>query len=407
MNRTRLMTSALIAALALAAGPALADDLFTATVTSNGVTSTASYNTAKQVLDQFKNGQLNQLIPSYTSTSIADGVVNFRGLTMQADYASAGTTLRFQVPSIGIDQSFTGTTRDISQRMLVDYLKKSGAYGSIMRALAASSPVDPVAGNPSSLQSRMVAQGFDCAFATNPGASGSAGRSANSASVGLAYGHFSQSNTSVNSYTLPLGYSFALAGDSGYRLAVDLPITYLDTEGAQTGAVSLGIGLTIPLTAHWSITPRISAGATGSLDLASAAALGSGSVTSAYRMDIAGYGVVVGNMLGYSKSIDIRFGDYSFDPKLHETFTKNGLMVAIPTAKFGFDVPLLPQSELQMFVTDTRFFGTKLYEDNFQEIGASIGSSKYVYFGQDLRIGVTYIHGAHSHGVLGNLGFHF
>lgn len=387
--------------------PARAGDLFTVTVTSNGETNTAGFNTAVQVVDQFKQGELTQLVPGYTSTSIATGVVNYRGLTVNAGFLSNSTTLTFQVPSAGINQTFTGATRDDSATDLLDWLKTGGHYDDIMHELVAVSPSDPVAGNPNSLQSRMVADSFSSAFATAPSATAPAGPAPNSVAVGLEYGHFTGTNANADAITLPLGYAFNVGPDDRYRLSIDLPLTYVNTQGAQTGAASLGIGLTVPITDNWSLTPRISAGATGSVDLGAVAALAAGSVTSAYKFLFDGYGFVIGDMLGYSSSLNLQFGQYSFNPNIENGFTKNGVMLAIPTSKFGFQIPHLPDSDMQVFVTDTRFWGSKLYENNYQEIGFSVGSSQLEVLGNDLRLGVSYIHAPKSNGITANFGFTF
>jgi hypothetical protein len=396
----------------LSAAAAHAGDLYEVNLTSDGSNVSRGFNTANQAIDQFKNGGLANVLPSYTDTSIASGVVNFQGLTVLAAYNSTGTTLNFQVPSLGINQSFTGATRDDSQHMLLDYLEKGNEFGNIMKALVATSPVDPIAGNPTSLQTSMVDQGFDSAFNAPIGGSGqTVGQSA----LGIEYGHFTDADTSTNSYTVPLGHSFVLGPQgSGYSLNVDAPLTYQNTQGAQTGAASLGLGLTIPVTPNWYVTPRIAGGVTGSLDLAAAAALVSGSVTSSYRFIYRGYGFIIGNMIGYSHSLDVSVSSYSANPNIENTFTKDGVMVDIPTSKLGFEVPYLHGSSLQLFVTDTAFIGgTKLYENNFQEVGFNIGSSQTHVFGHQLpfhrtiRLGLTYLHAAHSTGLMANFGFTF
>ncbi len=418
MISTRFRAAAIACGLiAVTAGQAMAADLFTVTVTSNGVTDTAGFNSAQDAINQFKNGQLSALIPTYTSTSIASGAVDYRGLTVMASFPTTGTTLRFQVPAAGIDQTFTGTTRDSSQQLLVDYLKKSNAYGTIMHALAAASPVDPVAGNPSSLQSNLVSQGFGAAFSTTPnganfGATGQRTSSSNLIGAGLSYGHFTGSTYSSDAYTIPLSYAFGVGKNDDYRVQIDLPLTYLNTQGAQSGAVSLGVGVTVPVTENWSLTPRVSAGATGSISLASAAALYALSVTSAYRFSHNDYDFVIGNMLGYSHSINVTLGSYSVDPHLSNVFTKNGAMVAIPFSKMGTDIGFLPGGDLQLFLTDTYFTGSKLYENNIIEAGFSVGSSRLQVIGHDVRIGLTYLHGTgdsghSSNGLIGNLGFKF
>ena len=396
--------------MAAAAWPtaSFAGDLFTVSVTSSGSSATVGFNTAQQALDQLKSGNLNAILPAYTTSSIANGTIDYRGLQILASYPTAGTRLVFQVPSIGINQSFVGGTRDQSQQQLVDFLKKNGIYGKIMKQLAAVSPVDPVAGNPSSLMSQMVGNDFGAAFATTPSVGNitSASGRANTIGVGLAYGHFSQSSTSVDSMTLPLSYNVNL--DSGYTIHFDLPITYVDTNGAKSGAAAFGVGVTIPVTANWTLTPRISAGAVGSLDLAAAAVLTAGSVTSAYRMPIPGdMSVTIGNMAGFAHSIDVTVGSYSVNPNINNGFIKNGAMLAVPAGKFGITGGYLEGTEFQFFLTDTRFFGTKLYEDNHQELGFSFGSPTQTFFGKSLRAGLTYVHAQHSNGVIANLGWRF
>jgi hypothetical protein len=416
----RLAGPATVAALSVTVVtlPAYGADLFTVTVTSNGQTGTAGFNSAEQAIDEFKNGELTTLLPSYTTSSIASGTIDYRGLLVTASYPTSGTTLHFQVPSLGIDQTFTGSDRNASQQDLLNYLKTGNEYGNIEHALAAVSPADPVAGNPGSLQSTMSISGFNAAFSTAPGSTGTSvstshaagaapGGQPNAIGIGAEFGHFTESNTNINAITIPLSYNFGVGADDKYRIGIELPLTYIDTQGAKSGAASLGLDLTVPVTKYFSLTPRVAAGVTGSLDLASAAALWSSSVTSAFHFGYNGYGFVIGDMLGYSKSLNVSIGSYSVDPRIGDAFTKNGAMIAIPTEKFGLEIPFLPQSDLQLFVTDTRFWGTKLYEMSLQEVGFSFGSSALQVIGQDIRVGATYVHGQHSNGFIANFGFAF
>lgn len=415
MLKFRFALAAASALCACQSLPAHAADLFQVTVTSNGVTEKAGFKSALDAIDQFKSGALNRLIPVYTDTSVASGTINYRGLAVSASYPTNGTALRFQVPLAGIDKTFTGTTRNDSQQKLIDYLKKSNAYGSVMHALAASSPVDPLAGNPASLQTALVNQGFNAsAFATTPGASLRTGtQSSSRVGLGLNYGQVSGANFNTDAYTVPLSYGFNL-GDANrpYRIQIDLPLTYLNTQGAQTGAASLGLGVTVPVAENLSVTPRVAVGATGSVDLASAAAMYAVSVTTAYRINWNDYALILGSMLGYSHSIGISIGSFSVDPKLSNPFTKNGVSVVVPLSKLGLESSLLPNGDLQLFGADTYFTGSKIYENNVIEVGFSVGSSRFQVFGQGFRVGLSYVHGsgpdgAHSNGFTGNLGFTF
>jgi hypothetical protein len=265
--------------------------------------------------------------------------------------------------------------------------------------------VEPLAGNPTSLMSQMVAQGFGSAFSTSTAASNLTTR--NRIGVGLNYGHFSQSNLAVDAITLPLSYAIQFEADPRYRLVFDLPLTYVNVQGASSAAASFGVALTIPVTDAWSLTPRIAYGVTGSLDLASAGSLVTGSVTSAYRIQAGDFGIVIGNMIGQANSLPVSFGTFSVDPRLTNSYVKNGVMLAIPSSRLGIGQGMLAETELQLFVTDTRFWGSKLYEDNMQEVGLSFGTTRASPVGEHLKVGVSYLHGRRSNGFTLNFGFRF
>ena len=81
------------------------------------------------------------------------------------------------------------------------------------------------------------------------------------------------------------------------------------------------------------------------------------------------YQLSMGNMAGYYLTLPVRLGDYSVDYNLKNTIVRNGLLFSMP----------LPRSlwgrefSVDLYLTDTRFFGDALYSDNFQEIGISLG----------------------------------
>jgi hypothetical protein len=119
----RPLAAALAAVSLCAAIPqaARAADVFGVTVTvaptgfSAGGTATRGFSSAEDALNQFRTGQLQALIPSYTNTSVATGTVNFRGLPVTASYLTTGTSLSFRVPAAGVNEVFTGATRNASQ----------------------------------------------------------------------------------------------------------------------------------------------------------------------------------------------------------------------------------------------------------------------------------------------------
>ncbi len=388
--------------LAAMAGAHAADN-FSVSLSSNGASATLGFSSVESALNQFRNNELSNALPTYTETSVANASINYRGLPVTLSYPTTGTALNFQVPSLGINQTFVGVTRDDSQNQLLDFLKKSGVYGSILNALVASSPTEPLAGNPASLMSQMAGRDFAVAF---DGAGGKE-QGGGAIGLGLAYSHFTQGGVPVGETTLPLYYTYAFHSDPRYVLRFDLPLSYNSAGGAAGGAATFGVSLSIPVTEKWTVTPKISTGATGSLDLGSTGALFSTTVTSAYKFNVWDVDFVMGNMLGFVKSLPVSVGQYSFDPKLTNEFTKNGLMVSRRLGQMGVTNEFFYDAEVQAWFIDTRFTGSKLYDDSYQEVGLSIGRPFGILNGQYLRVGVDLLHSHHSNGGTVNMGYKF
>jgi len=270
-----------------------------------------------------------------------------------------------------------------------------------------SSPTEPLAGNPTSLMAQMAGRDFGAAF----GGTDTAGTSMSSlhggeAGLGLAYSHFTQGGIPVDSITVPLSYSFRFERDPRYVLIFEMPISYTNSGGAKAAAISFGVGLSIPLSDHWTVTPKISGGATGSIDLGSGGVLVSGSLTSAYRFSYWDNDFILGNMVGVAQSVGISIGNYSFDPHITNEYLKNGILVSRPLSRMGVTADALQTAELQAWVIDTRFFGSKLYDDSFQEVGVALGKPLPT-FGNYIRVGATYFHAHHSNGAMVNFGYTF
>ena len=181
-------------------------------------------------------------------------------------------------------------------------------------------------------------------------------------------------------------------------------------EGAYSYAVGLGGGLTLPINDRWALTPALDYGFMGSLELGSVGQIIAPSLTSSFILPIRNFKLNIGNMLGYYKSLEISYGDYSVDPGIQNTVLRNGLMLFISTEKFR------KNTGIELFITDTRFFGNELHIDQYNEIGFSFGSKKIVRktvkgmiknYLRDLRAGVTYTFSSDSSGFSFNFGYTF
>jgi hypothetical protein len=116
-------------------------------------------------------------------------------------------------------------------------------------------------------------------------------------------------------------------------------------------------------------------------------------------------------MAGYYKTIPFQYQDYSVSPDIQNTIVRNGLDFVIPTDG------LAKGTSFEIFVTDTRYFGSELFIDQYNEIGFSYGFAKITNEKTDegkmksylskLRVGFTYLHADKAKGYTVNLGYSF
>lgn len=385
--------------------------LFTIDITVDDRRQSFSFSDVREVFDQIDEDQLRMEFSNYTDMSEASAVVDFRGLEMNFSFPGAGNKLVFEVPSLDIREEFEGATRDASVDRLEDFLKSEG--GDILNRLQAASiavsPVDPIAGNPGSMMGTMVSGQFEAGFSSQvtniagtpapPASDGEPDAAAaveadgpdNLIHLSPRFGRYTAGGQTSNVLTLPLGYSFRLReGGKGLRkIDVSLPLTYAEIEGGKSGAAFINAGLTWGLTERWSLSPAVGAGLAGSVDLGAAGGIGSASLTSAWTIPFEQVSLNVGNMVGYYETLDIEVGKYSFDPGVSNTVLRNGLMLSVPGTMGGRKVAT------ELWITDTRFYGSDLYSEYNDEFGISFGSARTEGHSIEnyLRAGVSWMTG--------------
>lgn len=158
---------ATVLAFLLALSPAItAAPLFTIDVTVDDRERSFSFSDVRKVFDQLDENRLRMTFSNYTDMSEASAVVDFRGLGMNFSFSEASNELVFEVPSLDIKEKFNGATRDASVDQLKDFLKSEGGdiLNRIQAASIATSPVDPIAGNPGSMMGTMVSRQFEAGF---------------------------------------------------------------------------------------------------------------------------------------------------------------------------------------------------------------------------------------------------
>lgn len=390
-------------------------EIFEATATSGGDYSTQKFTSVGDLLDTATSDYLSSSLPSYTQTSVASIVLNVRGLPAVYQYEDASTTLTFEVPSLGISEQWTGATRDDSEQLGDDYLEKngSGILTRMLQAMVATTPTDPVAGNPNSLMAQMGVSDFGMGTDFNFGPAGAphsvSKDSANSSavSIGTSAGRFSAGDYDHDIFTIPIEYTHYME-DPRQQLRISAPLTYLDTEGSESYNGSLGLGYRFPvINDDWSLTPSLRVGYLYSDDLGSAAIVYSGSIASNYNLYYDDLKISVGNMLSYYTTESIDVNDYELDYDLTNQMTKNGIGFEGSTGGQLLQQP----TSWQFAVAHTYFWGDELYIDSYFDFGVSWGTRDTDAHNSmnSMRFGLTYTYANEGDydGLRLNFGFTF
>jgi hypothetical protein len=411
MFRSVRIVAAGLAGLILsgASQSAAARSLFEGTFMVDGQTANAGSSSASDFANLFTDAGLQSLFGSYTPTSAATASVSIRGVPATLSYAANSPVLLLQIPSIGVNESFNGATRDESQELALKWLRGGGqdALTRFLREAVATTPIDPIAGNPNSLMSQMGASDFNTALGGGRGA-GDGGRF----SMGARFGSYSASGWDTNVYSVPLGYGYSL--ESGPELLLDVPLTLVETAGGQSYSGSIGIGARVPVPIpsldwlRWSLTPIVRFGMAGSLDHGTAGGIWSASITSNLEFRLGErWRLTLGNMYSRLETLPLSYQDYSVSYELANNMFRNGLILSHDVGEI-----LGRRATVSAFVVDTRFTGDALYVNNYQEYGAFIALGDPVQVGAGIRLpvrlGFTYLNGANGYnGFTVNLGMSF
>ena len=399
-----------------------ADDLFNVEVTNytNGNSFKAGFSTVSDTFDQLDVDEIKKEI-GYSETDKLGALIDFRGLPVELTFSGGSTKLTLDIPDIGVHEVFSGSSRDDSVEAMKDWLKSNGskAVEDMMKKLAEVSPVDPLAGNPNSLMATTVTNDFDIGFTNTAtklssaiSSSATGTTSANDMMVSASYNNVEVDGKKSKLYTLPLSYSINFDRNRDEKVIFYIPVTYTEVEGAKGMSLGFKVGYQRPVTEDWTLTPTIGYSATGSVDLGTLAQLGSTSLISCYDFHPTdSLTLSMGNMIGYYTTVKLYSGEYAYDPGISNTVFRNALMLDIPTDSF------INHTSFEIFVIDTRYTGTKLYIDTYQEYGIAYGFDRISeeLLGENLKmlskksfkVGVTYLNADKADGFKINLGYVF
>jgi len=357
--------------------PVRAEDLFRTDVeTSAGIT-TQRTNSILDVPDLFDAEHLQSEILGFEpSTDDFVASLDLRGLPTGLEWRPEATmgTLTFSL--LGESVSFTADTLDETVADFEDWLKGdlevAGATLSltdVLQGLVEFSPVDPVAGNPNSLQSRMFQTDYSLGI-QGPFTSGG-GRLAsapNQWELGLDYGYGKGGPYHVQALDLPLGYRWNFRNPK-WSLLFSLPLAATFTEGQWSVLASGGVGFQYRPTDWWSLTPMARVGGAGSIDVGALALLYSVTVTNHMRYHWRGIEIAMGNLVGFTKTIDgIQIGEFDFSYDLSNPILTNGGTISgnTPLELLGRPVAW------RFFGWNTQIFGDAVYMDSQSEVGLGL-----------------------------------
>ena len=363
-----------------------------------------SANTADAFFNAMQTSTLNAIFSGTDTTKNGIEInAGFNSLLLKISFKEGSTALKFEIPELGKDKTFekdasgvTYRSRDESVNALKEYLKKEdqALISQIMNYQAKNSPFSPLTGQ-IGLIPITLSQDFASSFtdvATNIAGPAAAAKSAIVEGVvpgllGVSAGYTSVKINDIQASmtTLPLSYTFRNDIDPRRQLVLQMPIGSGDVDGAKLFHAGLGAAYRFPMNDNWTLTPGIKFSMTGSADLATVAGLWSGSLARTYIMQMDGYDLAIGNMVGLFKTQKLSAGDYSFDPGITTTGLRNGIMYSKP------EMVSDRKMSLEYSLIDARYFGDKPFASDSQEIGVTLGTNKSAFSARSfIRGGLSY-----------------
>ena len=317
-----------------------------------------------------------------------------------------GATFTFLEADDGISGSFVGFDAPLlsfTQQLELDATDPNALSFRVATApgsrLIAEAPYNPVNGGPASLLPRFAANDFGVGVPTVVSTDAADADGLNG--IGFGYQRYDIDDTTVENWTVPLNRTFPLDAP-GWAVLLNVPLVFADVEGETAFSGSVGVGLTIPVTEDWTVTPTVRLGGVYSDDFRTMAGGYGGSLTSRFRFSLGDFAFDLGNLVGYYAADDV--GRLIDDQVAYDTENitfRNGLVMSTPVELFDRSF------ETQLFAIDTRHTGDDLFVDSYTEFGASVRPRRSLFGLPPLRIGVTGTIGDDVSGIRLNAGYRF
>ena len=335
----------------------------------------------------------------YAQVGQIDGVFDIQGAPVVAGYAANGRTLTLNfvsshsvvapngvAVSVPVTDasgtpctfSFTGNTRQAAYDQFAAAVDDDSSptsqrmFQCLSRARAQFSPVDPLVGNPFSLQGSMVRSALDLTegdslVEADPAAG--ANSSGDPWIIGATFAGGSAGRFDITRIDGRVAKGWRVFEGNRARLKLDLPFSFTRIKGATAYNGQLGLALEVPIKSNWSLEPRVSYGLVYSGDQGSVGHIVQGSVASRYVIRGLGRGqLVIGNMVGYSSTLKTP-GDINLNPDIKNWVFRNGAAYELPLKMRVMD----RATSVRASYTFTKFAGDELFNNNFHEGTISFG----------------------------------
>ncbi len=371
------LTSIAMTIVCLSALPSVSqaacNTLFQADVTAVGTTQQFCLSSIED-LYQTAIRNVGNSFPGYTETSAVSSSINFLGVPISVGYAQNSSTVTFNIPELGINQSFAGATRADSAILLRKYLEDNpDILARIQRRNAALSPLSPIAGVGGVLPNAILSD-FATSFGDSPTriATSQTNASQGAQSVlgaGVVLNSQKVLGAKVNSFSIPLSYTVRNDIDPRRQALLRASVGMTDAAGSRSYQARVSAGYRFPMSDQWVLTPMAGLSFAGSKDAGFAVGVLNGSLGSTYTWELEKFDVTLGSMVGYYQTFKPPV-KLASDPKIRITALANGIFISQPVTISE------RRMSIEYGLTDTRLGGTEVYQKDSQELSISLGTNK-------------------------------
>jgi len=219
-------------------------------------------STAQGLVDRLSITDFRAEFDSYTDTAAVSTSSVWNGVAVNAGFAADSTALSLSIPTLQVNETFVGATREQSITMLKNwYNQNSDLVSRMLRQQAADSPNSLITGSNGLLQS-MVATDFATAFSDNESRGGanaaSAGNAAPSSPLGLGvvFSHMKVAGVQQTAVGVPVSYTVRNDIDPRRQALLRADFSALKSGGAMgyQARFSAGYQFPCPTNGSW---PRV------------------------------------------------------------------------------------------------------------------------------------------------------